>query len=119
MKNSTYRIFLAMLLGAFLLTGTIFAEPSIGLNEVKIKTSAYSWMCKNKIETNVNKMAGVEESKLNLEDKVIAVTFDPKKITADELVNSIKDLGYEASIEKKEDVQRADTNVKDKKQIKE
>jgi len=66
--------------------------------ELKIKTSAYSWMCKNKIETKLNKMDGIDDCELDLATKTLTIKFDEAKITQDKIVTEIKDLGYEAII---------------------
>ena len=66
--------------------------------ELKIKTSAYSWMCKNKIETKLNKMDGVDDCELDLATKTLTIKFDIAKITQDNIVKEIEDLGYDAEI---------------------
>jgi copper chaperone CopZ len=71
--------------------------------EVKIKTSAVCESCKARIEKVVNKMEGVVNSDLNLEDKVLTVNYDKTKINVDEIRNKIRDTGYNADEVKKDE----------------
>jgi copper chaperone CopZ len=70
------------------------------MKEVKIKTSAFSFMCKNKIESVLKDKAGVDDTYLDLNDKVVTIKFDDKKLKAEDLEKEIKSMGYEAEIMK-------------------
>jgi copper chaperone CopZ len=74
-------------------------------NEITIKTSAFSWMCKNKIETNVLKMNGVMDCEVDLATKTITVKLDPENITNISILNKIEDLGYEAELQKEKSIE--------------
>ena len=87
-------LFAVMLLSAFVFNVS-YAEKS---EEIKIKTSAYSWMCKNKIETKVNKMDGVNDCELDLSNKTLTIKFDSSKISEKDIINQIEDLGYDAEL---------------------
>jgi copper chaperone CopZ len=65
------------------------------LNEIKFKTSAYSFMCKNQIENELNGREGVSEAYLDLDSKVVTVKYNPAKTSTDKIANGIKSLGYE------------------------
>ncbi|MFC0182354.1 Copper chaperone CopZ [Pseudarcicella hirudinis] len=63
---------------------------------VKIKTSAICEMCKARIEKNLAFTKGVSDADLNLDDKVITVTFNPKKTSVDKIKQAISEVGYDA-----------------------
>lgn len=87
-------LFALMLLTAFV-PNVSYAENS---EEIKIKTSAYSWMCKNKIESKINKMDGVNDCELDLSNKTLTVKFDSSKISDIDIINQVEDLGYDAEL---------------------
>jgi cation transport ATPase len=64
--------------------------------EIKIKTSAQCEMCKTRIETAMAYEKGVVNSSLNLEDKVLTVTFKPGKTTPEKIRKAINMVGYDA-----------------------
>lgn len=64
--------------------------------EVKILTSAQCGMCKDRIEGAMAYEKGVKKSVLNLEDKVLTVTYDPGKTNPDKLRQSLSKIGYDA-----------------------
>jgi periplasmic mercuric ion binding protein len=65
-------------------------------NKVKIKTSAICEMCKERIEKNLAYTKGVEASDLNLDDKVVTVTYNPKKTSVEKIKKAITEVGYDA-----------------------
>ncbi|GAA3012132.1 heavy-metal-associated domain-containing protein [Tetragenococcus solitarius] len=52
--------------------------------------------CKAKIETEVNKLTGVQEAKANVEDKHLSVIFDPDVVENTAIVNAVSKAGYTA-----------------------
>ena len=92
-------------LSAALLVFALVFSVSLAKDNVKvdIKTSAYSWMCKNKIESNINKMDGVNDCELDLSTKTLTVKYDESKVTTDKIVKKIEDLGYDAEIKHKKE----------------
>ncbi len=68
------------------------------VKEVKIKTSAFSFMCKNKIESVLKEKSGVNDTYLDLENKVVTITYDDKILKAEDLEKEIKSMGYDAEI---------------------
>lgn len=109
MKNAL-KLFSAAMLALALMVSVSFAGEK---GKTEIKTSAYSWMCKNKIESNVNKLDGVSDAELDLETKTLIVEFDDVKIDSKKITQVIEDLGYEAKV--KGDCEKM-ANTKDKKQ---
>jgi len=100
MKTSM-RFFAVALIALAFIVGISSAKDSVAAiptNEITIETSAFSWMCKNKIETNVLKMDGVMDCEVNLDTKTITVKLDPENITPLRVLNEIEDLGYDATL---------------------
>lgn len=94
-----YKLVFASLLSAMLLFGEAFAGNSATAAspcECKIKTSAFSWMCKNKIEKKLKETPGVSECYVSMKDKVATVSFDKEKITGEQILKKIQEMGYEA-----------------------
>ncbi|MDR6560564.1 MULTISPECIES: heavy metal-associated domain-containing protein [Arcicella] len=65
---------------------------------VKIKTSAICEMCKERIEKKLAFTKGVSESNLNIEskEKIVTVTYNPKKTSVEKIKKAIADVGYDA-----------------------
>lgn len=55
--------------------------------------------CSTRIEKGLNKMDGVEAA-LNLTLEKASISYDPTKVTLEEIENKIKDLGYKVAKEK-------------------
>ena len=99
MKNIIVKFALATLVAVFMFGSVIVnAKDNSSLKEVKIKTSAFSFMCKNNIETTLKNTKGVDDSYLNLEDQIVTIIFDPSSVKVEDLRNSIKELGYDAEL---------------------
>ena len=93
-----YKLAFATLVAVFVfssLTSTAKEQPS---KEVQIKTSAFSEMCKNKIESVLKDQKGVTDAYLSMEDKIVTITYNPELIQTEEIQKSIKDLGYDADL---------------------
>ncbi|MFN3850149.1 MAG: heavy-metal-associated domain-containing protein [Spirosomataceae bacterium] len=76
-------------------SGLVMATPP-KTAEAKFKTSAVCGMCKKRIERDLGVTKGVVESKLNLDDKVVTITYNPKKTSPDKLKAAISKIGYDA-----------------------
>lgn len=66
------------------------------LEELKIKTSSQCSMCKETIEKAMAFEKGVKTSELNLKTKILTVTYNPAKTTADKIRLAIGKVGYDA-----------------------
>ena len=95
--------FSILLLGLFLSTMLFSASGAKAQDgkkkkteTVKIKTSAECDMCKERLETALAYTAGVKKSDLDIESQIITVTYNPNKITADEIRKVIAKTGYDA-----------------------
>ena len=85
---------LLLIFSVFLFTTYVQAQKST--EEIKIQTSAQCEMCKSRIETAMAYEKGISKSDLNLEDKVLTVTYKSGKTTPDKIRKAINALGYDA-----------------------
>lgn len=66
---------------------------------VKLKCTEMSChKCVKSIESSINKLPGISELKIDLESKIISVTFDESKTDVQSLLNAIVEAGYEAEV---------------------
>jgi copper chaperone CopZ len=98
MKNLVVRLVLATF-SAVVMFGSFnaFAKEQTS-KEVKFKTSVFSEMCKNRIESVLKEQKGVEDSYLSMNDRIVTITYNPELIKQEDLQKSIKELGYEADL---------------------
>lgn len=62
---------------------------------VKISIKGMSCMsCAANVKKTLSEIDGVKDVKVSLQDKNAIVTYDPKKVSTDQLKNSINKLGY-------------------------
>ena len=66
------------------------------VKEVKIKTSAQCGMCKDRLEGALAYEKGVKKSVLDLNDKVLTVTYDSKKTSPEKIRQVVSKTGYDA-----------------------
>lgn len=104
------RVYLKSFLLLFVLLININSNAQDNKKILYIKTNVFSFMCKDKIETAVKDLKGVEEAYLSLDDKILEVKFNSDVLKESVIVQTIKDLGYEAEIIKNE-------NSADKKEV--
>jgi len=64
--------------------------------EIKIKTSAQCDMCKERIEEALAFEKGVKKSELDMETKIITVTYKKGKATPESIRKAISKTGYDA-----------------------
>lgn len=99
MKNLIAKLVLLAVMASFASFSIASAE---NLKELKIKTSASNTSSKDKIESITILLKGVEESTLNLEDKILTIKYNPEQISSEMLVYTINNLGFKAEIQKNE-----------------
>jgi periplasmic mercuric ion binding protein len=84
----------------FLLITLLFVANGFAKSDddkvVKIKTTAVCEMCKARIERTLGLSKGVKDSNLDLKDKVVTVTYNPKKTTPEAIRATIINTGYDA-----------------------
>ena len=64
--------------------------------EIKIKTSAKCSMCKKRIERDLGVSKGIINSNLDLNDKVVTITYNTKKTNPEKIKEVISKIGYDA-----------------------
>jgi copper chaperone CopZ len=84
------------LMAFFIFSMSSFAETK--LEECNIKTNAHCGDCKTKIEKALKKQSGVMSTNLNLDNKIVAVKYDPNKTNSDKLISAITNAGYTAEL---------------------
>jgi len=73
-----------------------FAFAASAQSELKIKTSAQCEMCKASIEKKLKVVKGVKSAVLDVDSKVLAVSFDEKVTNADKIRKAVAKTGYSA-----------------------
>ncbi len=56
--------------------------------------------CVQRVQTGLLKIDGVSQVSVNLATEKASITYDPTKVSADRLVDTIHDLGYEVIVQK-------------------
>ncbi|MDF2437597.1 MAG: Heavy metal transport/detoxification protein [Bacteroidota bacterium] len=87
---------LTTLMIALMLISTKTNAQDATTAELKVKTSATCDMCKETIEKNLAFEKGIKKSVLDVESKVLTVTYNPKKITPEQIRKAVSKIGYDA-----------------------
>lgn len=75
------------------------SETQTELKTVKFKSTEMSCQkCAKSITASVNKLPGIADVKIDLDSKVITVTFDDSKTDVQSVLNAIVEAGYEADL---------------------
>jgi copper chaperone CopZ len=99
MKKEIAKFALAALFAVLLFgSSNLNAKENSILKEVQIKTTAFSFMCKDKIESTLKDTKGVTDSYLSLDDQIVTIMYDTSLVKVEDLQKSIKDLGYDAEL---------------------
>ena len=93
MKNK-FKSALIILIGVILIVSMLFSGEN--LTTSNIKTTAQCEMCKDRIETHLNKSEGIEKATLELDSAVCVVTYNIAIIKLDEIKEEISSIGYDA-----------------------
>jgi|ERR1051325_2515030 copper chaperone CopZ len=83
-------------------------EASSQDSSIAIKTSAQCESCKKRLEGKMAFEKGVKKVSLDVETKVLSVTYDPKKTSPEKLKTAVTKIGYDA------DEMQADKKAYDK-----
>lgn len=67
--------------------------------------------CVNTIEGNISKRSGVQSIHVSLEKKQAEISYSPEKVTTEQLVEAIEDMGFEATL-LGNDVSKMDKDVR-------
>jgi copper chaperone CopZ len=95
MKTKVLSLVAIFVLGAV----TVFA----GNKTEKIKVYGNCGMCENRIEKAVKGVEGVSEADWNKNTKMLEVTFDDAKTTADKIEMAVAKVGHDTSNHKASD----------------
>ena len=72
-----------------------------GLKKIELPITGMSCAsCVAKIEKGLSKMSGIVDAKVNFATEKATISFDPSRVHVGDFVATIKDLGYEAGMEK-------------------
>jgi Cu+-exporting ATPase len=75
--------------------------PREGLKKAELSITGMSCAsCVAKIEKGLSKMSGIVDAKVNFATEKATIIFDPSRIHMGDFVATIRDLGYEAGMEK-------------------
>ena len=79
---------------------TTAQEAKSNVKKVELSVSGMSCQrgCADGIDKKLNMTYGVVRSKTNFEKEKSVVTFDPSVITVEQIIQVIKDKGYEAKV---------------------
>lgn len=94
----SYFIALTIFFGLSLANNSQAKEDNIQKYEVKMKTSAFSEMCKNRIETEMKEQKGVLDVYLDLSEQTLTVSYDYQTIKGSNLKDIVENMGYGCSI---------------------
>lgn len=78
-----------------IITNTVKAQDATTA-ELKIKTSATCSMCKTTIEKYMAFEKGVKKSSLDVDSKILTVTYNPEKTNPEKLRVAVTKSGYDA-----------------------
>jgi len=72
-----------------------------GLKKVEFPITGMSCAsCVTRVEKGLSKMNGIADVKINFASEKATVTFDPSHVHLGDLIGTVRDLGYEAGLEK-------------------
>lgn len=82
---------------ALLMSGALGASPQTVTLDVK---NMYCDMCPITVKKSLERVAGVNEAKVDFSQKTAVVKFDPDKATSAALVKATTDAGYPSAVHK-------------------
>lgn len=94
--NKTMKKIISILTILLTISILTFAIEPPKTAEIKIKTSAKCGMCKKRIERDLGVSKGIVNSNLNLDDKVVTITYNTKKTSPEKIKQVISKIGYDA-----------------------
>ena len=75
------------------------AGETVKNKTVKIKCTEMSCAgCKKKITQSINNLDGIKKVDVDLETKIITITFDESKTNAVKIIGAIAEAGYESEL---------------------
>ncbi len=101
MKLTSYMLAMCFSIINIFSVAAVIAFP--GDKTTEFKVSGNCGMCKKTIESSLKNVNGVKSSDWNKDSKIIKITYDPSKITEDQLHQKITDSGYDTEKKKGSD----------------
>ena len=98
MKKNLSKLVVALVAVVLLFSFESYAKETVVMKETKIQTNAFSYMCKDRIESIVKEISGVSDAYLSMDDKVITIMFNENTVKPNDMVQKIKEIGYEAEL---------------------
>lgn len=93
------KIVFASIMAIFILTsGSLYAQETSKYEVVKIKVSMTCDHCKQTIEKNIAFEKGVKDLDVNLETKMITITYNKEKTSPEQLEVAIQKLDFKTEI---------------------
>ena len=68
--------------------------------QIEVKSSLQCEMCSQNIFNGLSSIKGVKNIKINLEEQIIEVKYNSKKIDVNKIEESITNIGYDANDKK-------------------
>jgi copper chaperone CopZ len=96
MKNLITVIIIALALTASMLSQDSTPQEKPKTETVKILTSAVCEMCKDRLEEAMSEIKGVTSSNLDVESKILTVSYEPELVTPDDIRKVVTKTGYDA-----------------------
>lgn len=81
---------------AFFLLMWFYVGVCVGQDTLNIKTSAQCSTCKATLERGMRSVKGVIGVELDIDSKVLGLTYDAKKTNPDKLRKAVTRIGYDA-----------------------
>lgn len=94
------KIVITLCLSLFI-AGSLVAQEK-KTDKAEILTSAICEMCKETIEYELTFTKGIKFVELDVDSKIVTVEFNPKKISIEDIRNSISGVGYNADSVKRD-----------------
>jgi mercuric ion binding protein len=79
------------------------AQTTSNGKTIEFKVSGNCGMCKNTIETSLKDKSGIKSAVWDKDTKIMKVTYDPAKISEDQIHKDIADAGYDTEKKKGSD----------------
>lgn len=99
-KKSIFPVLIIALLAIFAITNIASANDKQDATacKCKISTDVNSFYDKDLIETELKQHDGVKDVYLDLDEKIIYVTFEKSKTNTEKLCKVVNDLGYTSKV---------------------
>jgi len=95
MKTKNVILSSVVLFALMLISAAAFSQDKKEAT-IKIKTSAVCDQCKERIEKSLAFEKGVKTAVLDVDTKILTVTYNPSKTTPDDIRKAVSKLGYDA-----------------------